>query len=220
MRLRVGVSRPRFERVGDRGQQNETDTTMKHVRWILRAVLVPALLAWVPTAVGAGGGAAQGGPGGQGAADASGSGGAGDSAGSPGKSDPGKTGKPENPGKPAALKNPEEGGPPGDNVVPDGNGMSLDVRRLVQEFREQQQQRLDEYRRLTAQARNAGAERRQQLREQLRQMLDEQQADRQRLREQIRERMQELTATLPSRKEVIDAAKEKARERQGRGRGE
>lgn len=217
MRLPMGVSRPRFGRVGDRGQQNETDTTMKNLRWILMAVLVPALLAWVHPVFGAGGG---GGQGGQGAAEASGSGGAGDSAGSPAKPDPGKNGKPENPGKPAALKNPEAGGLPGDNVVPDGNGMSLDVRRLVQEFREQQKQRLEEYRRLTAQARNAGAERRQQLREQLRQMLEEQQADRQRLREQIRERMQELTATLPSRKEVIDAAKEKARERQGRGRGE
>ena len=105
-------------------------------------------------------------------------------------------------------------------IRPAGNGSSAEVQRMVKEFREQQKTRLDEYRRVAAQARDAGAEKRQQLREQLRQMLEEQKAERERLREQIRERVQELTTSLPSRKEVIEAAKEKAREKQDRGRGE
>ena len=118
------------------------------------------------------------------------------------------------------VGNPKKPEKPEQAIRPAGNGSSAEVQRMVKEFREQQKTRLEEYRRLAAQTREAGAEKRQQLREQLRRMLEEQKAERERLREQIRDRVQELATSLPSRKEVIEAAKEKAREKQDRGRGE
>jgi len=178
---------------------------MRTAGWILLAALAPTLVVWTAGAAGgeAGAGAAsKGGP--AGATTAKGS------TASP-KPDGAGTG-------PAGTR--EAAGKP--DVAPElaGNGASADVHRMVQDFREQQKVRLDEYRRLAAQARDAGAEKREQLRAQLRQMLEEQKQERDRLREQIRERLHELTATLPSRQEVIEAAKEKARGRQDRGRGE
>ena len=125
-----------------------------------------------------------------------------------GNASTGQAGKPERPEKRDTA------------VQPAGNGSSAEVRQMLKDFREQQKARLDEYRRVAAQARDAGAEKREQLREQLRRMLEEQKEERALLREQIRERVQDLTKALPSRKDVIAAAKEKAREKQDRARGE
>jgi hypothetical protein len=178
---------------------------MKSATWILAAAVVPSLLMLTV-------GAAEG---------------QGNSGASQGKNPAGATQDAENAqttgqnqAAAAQVTKPKKPGKPEQAIQPAGNGSSAEVREMVKEFRDQQKARLEEYRRLAAQARDATAEKRQQLRQQLRQMLEEQKAERDQLREQVRERLQELTTSLPSRKEVIEAAKEQAREKQDRGRGE
>ncbi len=110
--------------------------------------------------------------------------------------------------------------PPAKGAQRAGDRLPLEVQSMLTEFREQQKVQLDEYRKVAQQARDASAEKREVLREQLRQMLADQRAEREKLREQIRERLQELTTELPERREVLDAAREAARDQKERAKGE
>lgn len=123
---------------------------------------------------------------------------------------------PAEPGKSAEAKpqRPEQG------VQRAGDRLPVDVQTMLTEFREQQKAKLEEYRKLAKQTRDTSAAKREVLREQLRQLLSDQRAERERLRDQIRDRLQELTAELPERREVLEAAKEAAKDQKERARGD
>lgn len=110
--------------------------------------------------------------------------------------DPQKPTHPEKPAKPA---------------LPD------DIKKLIEQFHAEQQAKVQEFKKLAHQMSEATAAEREQLREQMRQLLADQKQEREKLREQIRERLQELAKNLPSRKDLIDAAKEKAKGQHGKG---
>lgn len=115
--------------------------------------------------------------------------------------------KPERPEKPE----PPRGLPP---------EVREQIKQLIQQFREEQKEAIEEWRKLAREMREATKEQREQLREQLRQILEEQKEKREQLREQIRERLEQLARELPNRREVIEAAKEQLRSQKKHGRGE
>jgi hypothetical protein len=91
-----------------------------------------------------------------------------------------------------------------------------DVKKLLESFKAARDRYLERQKDLLKGAKSASEADREKLREQL-QELRKEFVDRQRtLREEMKRRLEELRRELPNREEIIDAAKEKAKDRRGR----
>ena len=103
-------------------------------------------------------------------------------------------------------------------------GMPEEVKKLLAEYRADREARVAQMKELRKQLGGATKEEKEKLRDQVRQLMREQKQDqlalREQIREQVRERIEELGKDLPSRKDVIEAAKERAKEQKPRSRGE
>ena len=103
-------------------------------------------------------------------------------------------------------------------------GMPDEVKNLLAEHRAEREARLAKMKELRQQLGGATKAEKDELRKQVRDLMREQRQDqvavREQIREQVRERMEQLGKDLPGRKDVIEAAKERAKEQKPRSRGE
>jgi hypothetical protein len=91
-----------------------------------------------------------------------------------------------------------------------------DVKKLLEDFKSARDQYLERQKELLKVAKDGTEADREKLREQV-QELRKDFLDRQRtIREEVKRRLEELRRELPNRQEIIDAAKEKAKDRRGR----
>lgn len=108
--------------------------------------------------------------------------------------------------------------------IPERSKLADEIKRMLEDFRNDREARTAELKKLRESILGATKDQKEQVRNKVREILQAQKLDAEHIkevvREQVRERMEQLGKDLPSRKEILDAAKEKFKEQKPRSRGE